>query len=189
MTPLEVAIAVARAFEKIGAGYFLGGSMASSFQGQPRLTNDLDFVVRLRAEDIEPLKTVLGADFDVDDVALLEAVKRRGSWNIFHLPTVTRVDLFLVKDSEYDVQEFARRQPFEVSPGERIFLKSAEDSVLRKLWWFRAGGESSVQQLRDVVEIVRAQKDRLDEAYLRNWAFKLGLETLLERARTIAGAT
>ncbi len=157
--------------------------MASSFQGQPRLTNDLDFVVRLREHDVEPLKKALGADFDVDEVALLDAIKRRGSWNIFHLPTVTRIDLFLVKESEYDTEEFARRQAFEVSPGERIFLKSAEDSVLRKLWWFRAGGESSTQQLRDVVEVLRSQQGRLDEAYLRTWAAKLGLEALLERAR------
>ena len=72
--------------------------MASSFQGQPRLTNDLDFVVRLREHDVEPLKKALGADFDVDEVALLDAINRRGSWNIFYRPSVTRIDLFLVKE-------------------------------------------------------------------------------------------
>lgn len=48
LTPLDVALALGRALESIGVEYFLGGSMASSFQGQPRLTNDLDFVVTLR---------------------------------------------------------------------------------------------------------------------------------------------
>lgn len=87
MTPLDVALAVARALESIRVEYFLGGSMASSFQGQPRLTNDLDFVVLLRLSDIAPFKTALGPNFEVDEEALSEAVRRKGSWNVFHLPT------------------------------------------------------------------------------------------------------
>lgn len=60
--------------------------MASSFQGQPRLTNDLDFVVLLRAPDIERLKVALGPDFEVDEQALADAVRRKGSWNISTSP-------------------------------------------------------------------------------------------------------
>ncbi len=166
MSPLEVAIAVARAFEAAGVGYFLGGSMASSFQGQPRLTNDIDFVVHLRISQIVALKTTLGPDFEVDEVALEEAVRHKSSWNIFHLPTVTRVDLFLVKDGEYDAEEFIRRREVEVAPGQKLALKTPEDSVLRKLLWFQAGGESQSQQLRDVVEILRVQVGALDDSHL-----------------------
>ncbi|MFT3713149.1 MAG: hypothetical protein QM817_36300 [Archangium sp.] len=186
MTPLEVAIAVARAFERAGIEYFLGGSMATSFQGQPRLTNDLDFVVLLRAPQIATLKTELGAEFDVDEEALAEAVRRKGSWNIFHVPTVTRIDLFVVKDTEYDAEEFVRRQAWEVLPGQRVMLKAPEDSVLRKLLWFQAGGESNSQQFRDVVEVLRVQGERLNVAYLDAWARKLGIAALLARAREAA---
>ena len=186
MTPLEVALAVGQALESIGVEYFLGGSMASSFQGQPRLTNDLDFVVLMRATDIEPFKTALGPDFEVDEQGLAEAVRRKGSWNIFHLPTVTRVDLFVVKDGEYDAEEFLRKRPFEVAPGRRLVLKSPEDSVLRKLLWFRAGGEQNSQQFRDVVEVLRVQGGLLNEAYLATWARKLDLEALLEKASAAA---
>ena len=38
MTPLEIALAVGKALESVGVEYFLGGSMASSVQGEPRLT-------------------------------------------------------------------------------------------------------------------------------------------------------
>jgi len=187
VTPLEVALAVARAFEKVGVDYFLGGSMASSVQGQPRLTNDLDFVALLRAAHIGPIKAALGPDFEVDEVALLEAVQRKGSWNIFHLPTVTRVDLFIVKDGEYDAEELMRRQRWEVLPGQSLMMKSPEDSVLRKLLWYQAGGGASAQQLRDVVEILRVQGARLSEGYLTSWARKLGISPLLEQARAAAG--
>lgn len=186
MNPIEVTIAVARAFEAAGIEYFLGGSMATSFQGHPRLTNDIDFVVRLRVTHIRPLRQALGADFEVDEVALADAVRRKASWNIFHLPTVTRIDLFVLKDSEYDTEEFLRRRAVELLPGQRVVLKSAEDSVLRKLLWFQSGAESSSQQFRDVAEVLRVQGAALDAGYLDKWAHTLGLQILLARAR---GAT
>ena len=46
----EIAIRVARALEAAGVEYFLGGSMASSVQGGPRLTRDDDFVVAVGKE-------------------------------------------------------------------------------------------------------------------------------------------
>jgi hypothetical protein len=45
---IQVALQCAEAFEQVQAGYFLGGSLASSLQGEPRATNDIDFVVDLQ---------------------------------------------------------------------------------------------------------------------------------------------
>ena len=42
--PIGIALRVARALTAVGADYFLGGSLASSLQGEPRSTNDIDFV-------------------------------------------------------------------------------------------------------------------------------------------------
>jgi hypothetical protein len=36
---LDAALRVARAIEALGGAYFLGGSLASSLQGEPRATN------------------------------------------------------------------------------------------------------------------------------------------------------
>ncbi len=113
-------------------------------------------------------------------------MRQKGSWNIFHLPTVTRIDLFIVKDGEYDAEELVRRQRWEVLPGQLLMIKSPEDSVLRKLLWYQAGGEASIRQLRDVVEILRVQGTRLSDAYLTAWARKLGISLLLDRARAQA---
>lgn len=187
MSPLDVALAVARALESIGVGYFLGGSMASSFQGQPRLTHDLDFVVDLRLEQVAAFARALGPDFEVDQIALSEAIRLRRSWNIFHLPTVTRIDLFVLQDGDYDAEEFSRRRAWEIAPRQSIVLKAPEDSILRKLLWFRAGGESSDHQLRDVIEVLRAQRGLLDETYLATWSKRLQLDDLLARARAALG--
>lgn len=180
---LRVAITVGKALDQIGAGYFLGGSLASSIQGEPRATNDIDIVAALSDEQVHAFAEALGTDFDVDEESLREAARARGSWNIFHLPTALKVDLFILRDSEFDRSEFSRRHPVQLLPGEAITVKSAEDTVVRKLLWFRQGGEVSSNQWRDVVQVLRVTGSMLDVAYVRRWAERLGLAELLERAQ------
>ncbi|WNG50823.1 hypothetical protein F0U60_46890 [Archangium minus] len=185
---IQVALLCAEAFEQVQAGYFLGGSLASSLQGEPRATNDIDFVVDLQPAQVEPLRQALGSDFEVDAEALRDAVMRRASWNIFHLPTVTKVDVFLLRPGAFDRSEFSRRRRVVLtSDGRGLYIKSPEDSVLRKLLWFREGGEVSSTQWRDVVQILRLAAGTLDSAYLREWAGQLGTQDLLARAMAEAG--
>jgi len=180
---VDLAVAVAAAFEHSGVPYFLGGSLASSLQGEPRATNDIDFVIEIDEARIPRLSAALGTDFDVDETALARAVQTRGSWNIFYLPFVTKIDLFVKGDAPFDQSEFARRRPIEVRPGKALYLKSPEDSILRKLRWYLDGGSASARQLRDVVEILRVNVGRLEEAYLDHWARQLAVAEELRRAR------
>jgi hypothetical protein len=60
-------------------------------------------------------------------------------------------------------------------------VASAEDTILRKLDWYRAGGESSERQWNDLLGICRTAKERLDFNYLHRWASYLKLDDLLER--------
>ncbi len=57
-----------------------------------------------------------------------------------------------------------------------------EDILLAKLHWFRAGGEVSGVQWRDIQGIVRACGAILDHRYLEQGAEKLGILALLEGA-------
>lgn len=50
---ISVALQVARAIESVGGSYFVGGSVASSLQGEPRATNDLDIVLEIPLGRIE----------------------------------------------------------------------------------------------------------------------------------------
>lgn len=134
MDVLDIALRVTDALERLGIGYFLGGSLASSFQGEPRATNDID-----------------------------------------------------LRESRFDRSEFARRQRVEVRAGRFLFVKSPEDSVLRKLLWYRTGVEVSDRQWRDVVQILRQSRALLDRGYLDEWAGVLGVVDLLARATGEAG--
>ncbi|MBX5481193.1 MAG: hypothetical protein IRZ16_04990 [Myxococcaceae bacterium] len=48
----------------------------------------LDFVVDLPIALIPDLARTLGPDFEVDQEALADAIRRRSSWNIYFLPSV-----------------------------------------------------------------------------------------------------
>jgi len=77
---------------------------------------------------------------------------------------------------DFDAGELDRSelQLIAADPPRSAWVKSAEDTVLRKLQWYRAGGEVSDRQWSDVLGILMAQGDRLDQSYLRQWADALG---------------
>jgi len=60
-------------------------------------------------------------------------------------------------------------------------VATAEDTILAKLTWYRQGGEQSERQWADLRGILSVQGERLDETYLRKWAYHLGVADLLER--------
>jgi hypothetical protein len=186
---IDVALRVAGAIESVGGAYFVGGSVATSFQGEPRSTNDIDIVCEMPLGKIQAFVDALGDDFEVDVDMLRDALMHGRTCNIFFLPAVMKVDIFAVGPDPFDEIEFSRRRAVTVrASGETLVLKSPEDSVLRKLLWYRLGGEASDRQWRDVVEVLRVSGPVLDNAYLENWAARLNLEPLLARAKTDAGA-
>jgi hypothetical protein len=179
---LDVALLVAAAVERVGGEYFVGGSVASSLQGEPRATNDIDFVVSMTR--VRAFAEALGSDFEVDQIMLRDALATGGSANIFYMPFVTKIDIFGVGDAPYDGVEFARRRQVQIrASGEQLWIKTPEDTILRKLLWYREGGEVSEKQWRDIVGVLRVGGPDLDAAYLDDWATRLGTFALLARAR------
>jgi hypothetical protein len=184
--PLEVAFQVGRALDQLGVAWFLGGSLASSIQGEPRATNDIDLVADLDEARARQLGPLLGPEYSVDTDELLAAVRARRSSNLFYLPYVTKIDLFVCGASAFDRSELQRRIRLNVRSGCSLWVKSPEDSILRKLVWYRAGGEVSSQQFRDVVGTLRVSAAVLDRTYLGQWAEDLKVEDLLARAESEA---
>jgi hypothetical protein len=181
MDPLAIASLVARALDELGVPYFLGGSLASTLHGEPRFTRDADLVAELQPRHAEPLAQALAGTFYADAESIHRAIARKGSFNIIHLATAFKVDIFVSKLRPFDHSSFARREPAQ-GEGYDIWISSAEDTLLAKLDWFREGHEVSDQQWRDILAILTVQEDHLDQEYLRTWADALGVRDLLDRA-------
>lgn len=183
--PIAVALAVTSALDALGVPHTIGGSLASSFAGEPRSTVDIDVVAALTDEHASALVLALSPSFYVDEEAIRRAIRDRSSANLIHQDSQFKVDLFVAGGTPLDLQQIRRRRSVTVD-GRTIHVHPPEDILLQKLRWYRAGGEVSDRQWRDIRGIVRVQGDALDGTYLRANAPLLGVLDLLERA--LAGA-
>jgi hypothetical protein len=181
LDPIDVALLVTVALDRLGVLHTVGGSIASSISGEPRSTIDIDIVAALEVRHVKPLVEALAPLFYIDADALSRAVAERRSVNLIHHDTQVKVDLFVAGGTPLDALQLSRRREVDID-GRRIFVHPPEDILLQKLRWFRAGGETSDRQWRDVVGIVRVQGARLDRSYLKAQAEILQVTDLLEQA-------
>ncbi len=179
---LGVTLRVIRVLERLKVDYLVGGSLASSLHGIPRSTQDADLVVDLDADKVPALVEALRDDFYIDLEHATDAVESRSSFNVIHLETMFKVDLFIAKSDPIARVEMERRQRFQLSDESVIEVASAEDTVLRKLLWFELGQGVSERQWRDALGVLKVQKGKLDLEYLTAHAAELGIDAHLQRA-------
>ena len=186
---VEVTLEVAATLEELEIPYLVGGSLASSVHGVVRFTQDADLVVDLPPEKIDPLVERLRDRFYVDPDRARSAVSRRASFNLLHLATMVKIDLFVLPDDRHARQEMARRRPLPLpgSEGRAVPVASPEDIILQKLRWYRLGGEVSERQWSDATAVVRVQREKLDREYLRANAADLDVSDLVQRLLGAAG--
>lgn len=180
--PIAVAVSVVRVLDALGIANTVGGSIASSFAGEPRSTIDIDIVAAIEARHIPELVTRLAPAFYIDGDALRRAVRDRSGTNLIHHASMLKIDIFIAGGTPLDAQQLARRQMVTVGNGDTFGVHPPEDILLQKLRWHRLGGGASDRQWRDVLGIVRVQGARLDVEYLRANAPTLGVTDLLDRA-------
>jgi hypothetical protein len=160
---IAVTMMVADVLDALGVPYAIGGSFASALHGVMRATMDADLVADLHLEHTDPLAQALGNAFYADVEMMRDAVRRHSSFNLIHLETTFKVDVFVAKPRTFDRSQLDRRQLYLLSedPNRYAYVTSAEDIVLG---------------------VLKVQGDRLDRDYLRRMATELKVADLLERA-------
>ena len=153
----------------------LTGSVAMSVYAEPRMTRDIDIVVELAAGDARRVVELFAPDYYVSDEAVRSAIAARSLFNLFSLSRLVKVDLIVRNDDEFQRHEFARRHRHELG-GSSAWVISKEDLILSKLVW--AAPTESAFQLRDVRKLLASGAD---EAYLRQWSVRLGVDSLLRK--------
>jgi hypothetical protein len=182
--PFIVLLQIVRALESNSIDYVVVGSIASSIHGDFRASADIDIVADISVEQIDPFVSQLRNDFYIDDLAVRKAVTSRRSFNAIHLNAIFKIDIFLPADP-LGRQQLVRREQHMLAPeqSERVWVATAEDTILAKLKWYRLGQHVSELQWRDVKGILATQGSRLDQDYLRSWAEQIGVLDLLQRAQ------
>jgi hypothetical protein len=90
------------------------------------------------------------------------------------------VELFELSDDAHDVSRFSRRRHVDLFD-RRVFVATAEDTVITKLRWaMQPGREKDVDDVRNVIAI---QEDSLDWPYVEQWCSQHGTSALLAKIR------
>jgi hypothetical protein len=166
-----------RRLNTLGLPYLLTGSMASNYWGVPRTTHDLDFVVRLTAADVPAVVGAFANDFFIQESAVRAAFSPPHQFNALDNASALKVDFWVLGDAPFEQAMFGRRHLVSLF-GEPAWIASAEDVLLHKLYWDAL--TPSERQRTDAAGIAAVQRDRLDLAYLRQWARSLGVEARLD---------
>ncbi len=188
MSQQELLRRVVLTLDVAGIQYMVTGSTASSLQGEPRSTHDIDLVVAIERKDAKKLLMAFPApDFYLDEESIADAINRYGMFNLIDVNSGDKVDFWLLTNDPFDLSRFARRYAEEV--GEmRIIVSSPEDTILAKLRWAKLSGGSE-KQFTDALRVYEVQGEKLDMDYLHHWAKKLEVEAmflkLLEEAEEI----
>lgn len=171
--------------EALGIQYMVSGALASSLQGEPRATHDVDLVVELDMATAEKLAEAFQTqEFYLDRTTVQDAIKNQGMFNLIDLGSGHKVDFWVLTGSPFDKSRFARRYAEEFM-GTRILVSSPEDTILVKLWWAKLSGGSE-KQFTDALRVYEVQFGKLDQEYLRRWAAELSVAPMLDRLQAQA---
>lgn len=186
---IGVTLRVTSVLDDLGVAYLVGGSLASSLHGKPRATQDVDLVADLQPRHVSRLVEALRGEFYLDEPAIRDAVDRRSTFNVIHLGTLFKVDVFVARHDPVTRRELERRQEYrlEGDPPEALVVASPEDIVVQKLHWYRLGDHVSERQWSDAMGVLAVRGRALDLAYMRDLASEMGVADLLARALREAG--
>lgn len=189
---LSVIRPVIGAFERLEIPYYLGGSVAAIIYGLPRTTLDADLGASLVESHVPHLIAAWQDDFYVSGPMMLEAIQRQSCFNLIHLKTVYKVDVFCSHNQPFQQSVLRRRRRDSLVSGDDVLLidvAAPEDLILHKLVWYRKGNETSERQWTDILTVLKLQADTFDRVYIAEWAAKLNVLDLWERIRDEATAS
>lgn len=188
MSQQELLAKVIATLDDNGVDHMLTGSMASSLQGEPRATHDVDVVVAIKETDIEELVAAFPAPrYYLSAESIHEAISHRSMFNLLDVVEGDKVDFWILTGQPFDKSRFSRKYTEDVM-GMQVKVSSPEDTILAKLLWaLKSGG--SEKQYTDALRVFEVQHGNLDLSYLWKWAIHLGVEEmwnrLQEEAKTI----
>lgn len=165
--------------------HMVTGSVASSLQGEPRATHDIDLVVGIRKSDAVKLAQAFPPPrFHLQEDSILHAIDELSMFTLLDVTEGGKVDFWVLTDEPFDQSRFSRRLG-ETFSGIEMQVSTPEDTILAKLRWAKLSGGSE-KQFVDALRVYEVQFEGLDTGYLERWAEELGIQPLFGRLRQAA---
>jgi hypothetical protein len=177
MEQFELLGYVVAILEQLGLRYFVTGSTATIFYGEPRLTNDVDIVVELPESRVsEFCQRFRPDDFYLSEEAARQAVQSKSQFNIIHSASGLKIDIIIPNNSAFNESRFNRRQRLHVLEKCDPYFASPEDTIVKKMLYYHEGG--SAKHLRDITGVLKAGTAKIDLSYIANWSAQLGVSDI-----------
>ncbi len=170
---------------RAGLKYMVSGSLASMQYGEPRLTMDVDLVAHLDESQIVhfaelfPAPDYYAPPSEVIGVEIRRTV--RGHFNIIHLPTGLKADIYPSTRHRYWQWAWDHRRLADVE-GHPVYFAPPEYVILWKLHFFHEGGGD--KHLRDIRGMLAVSAGDIDLPMLDKATTELGLASAWVQART-----
>lgn len=165
--------------------YMITGSWSSIYYGRPRASHDIDFVVELPVKNIKEttkLFSKLPDTFMIQLETIGEAIKNKNQFQVIHLPTMLKMDFWILTDGEFDKKRFSRRKRVKLF-SKYMEMATPEDTIIQKLIWYKSGGIE--KHLIDAAFVLKIQGKNLNQKYLQEWIKKLSLGKYYKKIQDI----
>lgn len=166
--------------ERLGIEYMLTGSMALVHYAVPRTTADIDIVLAIGMRDVSRFIAEYEGDYYIPHGRVADAIQRNRMFNVLEQKTIIKIDCVIKKNDEFQISAFSRRRRVNYAGYFDVWIITKEDLILSKLNW--AKNTRSEMQMRDVASMIRNPHD---EAYVKKWALRLGVEEILKDCRSL----
>jgi hypothetical protein len=180
MVQREFLLRVIDTLEQLNIPYAITGAWAVSAYGIPRTTHDLDVIVRMQRSDVHLLAAAYPPPYYADEEMMHNALTHGSVFNIIDPTTGLKVDFWPLRDDAYAREQFSRRRQVEIA-GRNVWVLAPEDVILSKLLWYKLS--PSDKQWADIQAVWEARDEHFDANYLENWAVRLSVADLLEKAK------
>jgi len=154
-------------FSKLDIEYMLSGSMAMNFYSVSRATRDIDIVINLKENEIDRFINYLD-NFYFNKETIINETQREGMFNIIDLNSGFKIDLILLKKTEYFLKAFNRKK-ISKQLGSEIYIISIEDLIIAKLLWIQQ--LQSERQKEDIKMLLK--NEETDIKYIKEQTEKL----------------
>lgn len=149
--------------------YAITGSVATIMYGEPRLTHDLDILLKLSESMIEHFISCFSEKHyyvPIPDVLVTEVNRsNRGHFNLIHYDTGFKCDCYLCGQDTLLLWAIQNRISIPISE-EQVYFAPIEYVLFQKLRFFKEGG--SEKHLRDIAGVLKLKQTNLNLDTLTN---------------------